>query len=222
MFLIKNLSGSVLFQFETNSMKVALQAAVGSGADLRGANLYRADLYGADLYGANLYGANLYGADLRGANLRGADLRGADLCGANLCGANLRGANLYRANLYRAAVEAEQLQAFSLVPEKGSFLVGWKKLQGEYIAKLFIPEDAERVSTPIGRKNRTNKANVLAIFDSKGGPVPEGFTGHSLHNPDFTYQVGQSIEEPNYDGNFLVECTSGIHFFITRKEAEQY
>jgi hypothetical protein len=217
MFLIKNLFGSVLFQFETDSVKVALQAAVGSGANLRGANLR-----GADLYGADLRGADLRGADLRGANLRGANLRGANLRGANLRGANLRGANLRGADLYGAKVEAEQLPAFSLVPEKGSFLVGWKKLSGEYIAKLFIPEDAERVSTPIGRKNRTNKASVLAIFDRNGEPVQEGFIGHSMHDHGFTYQVGQSVEEPKYDGNFLVECTSGIHFFITRKEAEEY
>ena len=43
-------------------------------------------------------------ADLRGADLRGADLRGADLCGANLCGANLCGATLCDANLEMAKV----------------------------------------------------------------------------------------------------------------------
>ena len=52
-------SGSVLFSLETESLKLAVEAATTGGANLRG--------------------ADLRGADLRGANLRGADLRGADL-----------------------------------------------------------------------------------------------------------------------------------------------
>ena len=55
-------SGAVLFAIETDSMRLAVEAAVKSGAYLGGANLG-----GADLGGANLGGANLGGADLRGA-----------------------------------------------------------------------------------------------------------------------------------------------------------
>ncbi|MGI4741602.1 MAG: pentapeptide repeat-containing protein [Janthinobacterium lividum] len=76
------------------TVRAAVLAAVGSGADLGGA-----DLRGANLGGADLRGANLRGADLRGANLGGADLRGADLGGANLRDANLGGADLGDANL---------------------------------------------------------------------------------------------------------------------------
>ena len=89
-FEIKSwMTGGILFSIETDSWKLAVEAAVKSGA-----NLYGANLYGANLYGADLRGANLRGADLRGANLYGADLRGANLYGANLRGANLRGADL--------------------------------------------------------------------------------------------------------------------------------
>jgi hypothetical protein len=70
-------SGSVLFEAEGGSLRMAVELAVRygadlSGADLSGANLYRADLYRADLSGANLSGANLSGADLYRANLSGA------------------------------------------------------------------------------------------------------------------------------------------------------
>jgi Pentapeptide repeats (8 copies) len=69
-FEIKHkLNLSVLFSLETESMKLCVEAAVKSGADLRG----------ADLRGADLRGADLRGADLRGADLRGADLRGAKI-----------------------------------------------------------------------------------------------------------------------------------------------
>jgi Pentapeptide repeats (8 copies) len=80
---------SVLFSIETDTWKLAVEAAVKS----------RANLYGANLYGANLSGANLYGANLSGANLSGANLSGADLSDANLSRADLSGANLYGADL---------------------------------------------------------------------------------------------------------------------------
>jgi len=64
--------GKILFSIATESIKLAVEAAVKSGAYLTG----------ADLRGADLTGAYLRGADLRGADLTGADLTGADLTGA--------------------------------------------------------------------------------------------------------------------------------------------
>jgi len=112
-------TGSVIFSLETESLKLCVEAAVKSRANLYNANLYSAnlrcadlcsanlrcaDLYSADLYSADLCSANLYSADLRCADLCGANLRSANLCGANLrsanlCGANLRSADLFSANL---------------------------------------------------------------------------------------------------------------------------
>ncbi len=45
-------TGGVLFEYETDKIRIAVEAAVKSGANL----------YGADLYGANLSWANLSGA----------------------------------------------------------------------------------------------------------------------------------------------------------------
>jgi len=77
-------SGNVLFSLETESLKIAVEAAIKS----------KADLSRADLSGANLRGAYLRGAYLREANLRGANLGRANLSGANLRDAYLSGANL--------------------------------------------------------------------------------------------------------------------------------
>jgi uncharacterized protein YjbI with pentapeptide repeats len=113
------LGGKLLFEAEAPSIKVTLELALKSGADLSNADLSGADLRGAclsvaylsgaDLSGANLIGADLREADLSGAYLSGADLRGAclsvaylsgaDLSDANLRGADLRGADLSGANL---------------------------------------------------------------------------------------------------------------------------
>jgi len=102
-------SGSVLFSLKTESLKLCVEAAVKSGA-----NLYGAYLYGANLSGANLYGADLYGADLPRANLSRADLSRADLSGANLYGADLSGANLYGAYLYGADLYGADLPRANL------------------------------------------------------------------------------------------------------------
>jgi hypothetical protein len=85
-------TGGVLFSIETDSFKLAVEAAVKGGANLSRADLSDANLSGADLSGANLSRANLSDANLYGANLSRANLSGADLSGANLSRANLSGA----------------------------------------------------------------------------------------------------------------------------------
>ena len=133
------------------------------------------------------------------ANLRGANLYGANLCDANLCDANLRGADLLLLISQR-----------SILPEGD--LIGWKKLNGEKICKLRIPADAKRVGGLVGRKCRAEYAEVL-----DGGGVSGGFSGASV-----TYKNGCTVKPNSYDPNPLVECSNGIHFFITKKEAEDY
>ena len=114
----------VLFSVETESMKLALELAVQSGADLRGANLYDANLRGANLRGANLRGADLRGTDLRGADLYDANLRGADLRGADLRGADLRGTDLYYADLRVANLGGPGDEKLLLVGERPVLQLG--------------------------------------------------------------------------------------------------
>jgi len=85
LFEIKSrFTGKILFSLETESLKLAVEAAVKSRADLRGADLRGADLRNAYLRDAYLRGADLRDADLRNAYLRGADLRDAYLRGAKI------------------------------------------------------------------------------------------------------------------------------------------
>jgi hypothetical protein len=58
--------GKILFEAEAGSLKLAVELAVKSGANLDGAYLYGANLDGAYLSGAYLAGANLDGAYLYG------------------------------------------------------------------------------------------------------------------------------------------------------------
>ena len=125
-------SGAVLFSLETESIKLCVEAAVKSRADLRGANLDGADLYGANLCGANLDGADLYGADLCGANLDGADLYGANLCGADLRGAYVRGAYLRGADLRGAKLKYGDIDLV-LVGERPILQLGPMGSRSDYL-----------------------------------------------------------------------------------------
>jgi hypothetical protein len=46
--------------------------------------------------------------------------------------------------------------------------------------------------------------------------------GRSQKDPSFVYKVGMTVQPDTYDPNPLVECSNGIHFFISRAEAEAY
>jgi hypothetical protein len=81
-----------------------------------------------------------------------------------------------------------------------------------------IPEDAERVAPLVGRKCRASKAKVIALS--------MGESAESWHRapgrPVVTYRVGEVVEADKYDPSPFIECSGGIHFFISRREAEQY
>ena len=197
------------------------------GADLRDADLLDADLRDADLYGANLCDANLCDANLRDADLRDADLYGANLCGANLCDANLRDANLCDADLRDADLRGadlrgvrynEQTAYYAMqCPEKGAY-IGYKKAEGK-IVELEIQENAKR-SSATTRKCRASKAKVLSITSIDG---KEHFKkAKSSRDNSFVYRVGETVEVKDFDEDRWNECSTGIHHFITREEAERY
>ena len=160
---------------------------------------------------ADLSGANLYGADLSRADLSGANLSGADLSRANLSGANLSGANLYGADLY-GAKNAELIIARTRILPEGE-IIGWKKCVGGVICKLRIPSDAKR-SNAFGRKCRAEFVDVLEVIGAD--------TGISLHNGTTEYRAGKRVTPDKWDDNWQEECSSGIHFYITREEAEAH
>ena len=244
---IKNINGDVLFSHtaENNSIKITVEEAVKKNirltlADLEGADLEGADLEGANLAGADLADANLSWADLAGANLEGAkledaDLSWADLMGANIIGAdlkdaNLKGAFLKGANLNGAVLNAAVLTAAHLngaknlpfiplsCPSEGAF-IGWKKVEGKYLVKLQIPEDARRCSATT-RKCRCDKAMVLDITSLDGNKHYDEVTNNNYS--ETIYKVGEMVYPDSFDENRWNECSHGIHFFINKGDAINY
>ena len=199
LFEIKNrFTLNVLFKADTESIKATLLLAIKSGAYLSGANLI----------GANLIGANLSRADLSGAYLSGANLSRADLSGANLSGANLSGADLSGAKEIPLLVAAQT----SIVPEEGQ-LTGWKKCKDNILVQLLVGKKAKR-SNATGRKCRAEYVKVLAVFGAE--------VGVSAHDNRTEYRAGSVVRCDKWEENRWVECGGGIHFFLTRIEAENY
>ena len=125
---------------------------------------------------------------------------------ADLEGANLEGANLRRANLEGANLRGANLPHFQICPEEGSFIC-YKKVQGAVI-KLEVPSKAGRTSSLVGRKCRAEFVKVLE------GSGKSGRGG--------VYKEGEYYYPDSYDDDIRVECTHGVHFFMTRKEAEKW
>ena len=202
------------------------------GTDLRNADLHNANLCGINLNSTNLNGANLShavlcGADLRNTVLCHADLSNASLIFANASNADLHDANLRNTNLCHVKLSGADLRglvynegtAFYALqcPEEGSF-IGYKKAHG-YIIKLEILADAKR-SSATSRKCRCSAAKVLSITAVDGSEEIKEIA--SDRDSNFIYRVGEIVRVDDFDEDRWNECSMGIHFFITRREAEQY
>ncbi len=90
-------------------------------------------------------------------------------------------------------------------------MIVWKAVTGG-VCKLRVPPEAKRTATLVGRKCRAEWVEVLE--------APKNGTG--LHDPKVVYRAGEIVRPDKYDGDIRVECTHGIHFFLTREEAEAY
>jgi len=211
---IAHLSGANLR--EANLRNANLLRASLSGTNLRDADLRHADLRIADLRDADLRIADLRNADLRNADLRCADLRVADLRDADLRHADLRHTDLRDADLRDANLSDALLPHFQVCPAAGSFRA-FKLVCGEHgtphVIEIEIARSAQRTNSLIGRKCRASKVRVLP--GQRAGMSPTACQR-------ILYAPGAIIEVEDFDPDIRIECTRGIHFFMTRREAEEY
>ncbi|MQS89904.1 pentapeptide repeat-containing protein [Companilactobacillus mishanensis] len=179
-----------------------------SNANLDGIKLTNALFENCNFSNASLKNASLVSADLRGCNLKNADISGADLFHSMLENADLTG-----------IISDEKTKHFRMhCPEKGAFL-GYKKCFNFKIVKLLIPADARRTSAT-ANSCRCDKAKVMTIDDMyTHEPYDEAI---SYVDPNFIYRQGHWIEANNFNPNRWVDSTGGIHYWMTREEAEGY
>jgi uncharacterized protein YjbI with pentapeptide repeats len=142
-------------------------------------------------------------------------MNNVDLIGTRINNSNIR------------VFKCKNIALQQIVPETGSF-IGWKQVNvyksnenTEYIikgiAKLYIPANAKRISS--GRKCRCSKAKVLKIYNPHTG---ESFnTALSMYKDNFEYKVGEYVYADDFDEE-CNECSNGIHFFLSEREAMTY
>lgn len=199
-----------------------------TGWDLSNLDLTLCSFRDCDLSGVNLSGSSvenalfdgcpLKGADFQDANMKTASFRYCDMRGCNIKGADLFGAVLEYANL-EGIVSDEGTKWFRLhCPEKGAFL-GYKKCVNDRMVQLLIPADAKRTSATLP-SCRCSKAKVLTI---KSFDLKENFDeAWSLVDENFIYRKGEWVEVKNFNEDRWQDSTTGIHFWLTREEAEAY
>jgi hypothetical protein len=225
-----------------NLFKADLRYSSLEGADLSEANLSEAKLFfsrltGARLSQANLQGANLDDAFLDNADLSDADLgsallrsiRGryanfskailqkvdlldADLTDANLTGADLSEVDFTLANLTRTKLDESEKIRRGIKLRK--IMIGYKKCRYNVVVTLEIPVGAIVIGIN-KQKYRTNMAKVLGFDRDVEKAV-------SLYDDKIVYRKGEMVYPDMFDCEYNRECGNGIHFYRTKKEAEEY
>ena len=133
-------------------------------------------------------------------------------------------------------MEIKELEK-DIIAYKAAFIVVYKN--GEYIAKpvvvkLLIPAGAlvttgfkRKPSMPMinFNKQRANMAIVKKIYSYDMKYAYKSSTiAHSNYAHYFTYRVGEKVVPAiiPFDVNPFAECSSGIHFFISKEQAMRY
>ncbi len=180
---------------------------------------------------AELCDGNFRGADLSSCDLRWTDIDYAHFENANLTGADLRWTkNSYWAYFQEADMKETEIEGSPIndeavegaknlfipmvCPEEGSF-IAWKKCRDGKVAKIMVPENALRT----GGSRYTCRASeilILDIFDGKNS-CDEAI---SIRDKDKIYHKGEHVIDEELFDSSLLHSGTGIHFFITRAEAE--
>lgn len=115
------------------------------------------------------------------------------------------------------------------VETDGTELIGYKKIyvptlkRNTYIiaiAKLCIPAYADRIVYS-GGKCRASCAQVLEIIGLDKKRYEGGVSAY-YNNPQAIYRVGYMVYADSFDTDPFDICSHGIHFFLSRQEAEEY
>ena len=178
-----------------------------SGANFTRASFDKCNFKNAVCYGAIFRDTAFWDADLTNVNMHEADFTNTDFV---------------RCKLDNIKYDECTCGIALACPEKGSF-TAFKKAElyngNNCIVELQVPADALR-SSATTRKCRVSKATVVAIYTMDGKSVKQN--AYSTHTRSFVYKLGKTVEVKNFDKNRWNECSTGIHCFITKREAELY
>lgn len=201
------------------------------------------DLTGAKFSGCNLTYVTFENCDLTDALFINANLVGAEFYNCKvscdiICidGLNLKVPTLLYDNQLRADYsfrDSDNNEIFAIkyikryVYTEHQELVGYKIVESEesprkvLLCKLLIPSYAKRIVIENG-KCRCDIARVLRLYTMNG----EDFQGKAKpfiqRDSKLRYEVGKNACADSYDDCIYIECSGGIHFFMTEQEAKWF
>ena len=76
---------------------------------------------------------------------------------------------------------------------------------GRLLNAIETSEEREAILAELESENFRDVVDMVMFYDKK-----------------FKYPVGDEIDIIDFDENYNVECSTGIHFFLTRDEAEKF
>lgn len=217
---LSNLNFSGMDLRHINFYKTTIHDSYFDRADIRFANFKEADLSfdyfnEANLYEADFSDARFYHTKFVGANLCGVHFGGTYLCGTDFTKSKIYNADFSNCNFgYDMTIEHAdgKLTEYRRGKILTEDIIGYKKCQDDVIVTLKIPRGAIVFSIN-GTKCRTNKAKVIAIDGAKKAISYYG---------DMSYYVGDEFTIYDFNCVYNHQCGKGIHFFMTREEAERY
>jgi len=188
------------------------------------ASLYVVLMGGADLAGASFEGSKLGNVNMRMANIQSANFTSSCITKsccfehAHLTNAIFTSASISKdtsfdfADLHGCEFDGEERYRFGRILDRP--ITGYKKSREGDIVTLEIPKGAIVFSI----NNSKCRANIAKVIDTGGKPELT-----SIFDGEFKYRVGDEITPKNgFDLAYNIECAPGIHFFLTREEAEKY
>lgn len=214
----------------TDMTRSTFEACDFHSADMQLCVCISVQFHTVDFRYAILNDARFFDSSIQYCNMSFSKVVHADFYRATIGNTIMTGANLRDASFQKAIImdtnmdDANELYVPTVCPKEGSF-IGWKKAitrDGEYvILKLEIPEDALR-SSGTGRKCRTNKVKVLEIQKLESEIKTRYKVAYSMFDNRFKYEVGKTVEVPEFCKARFLECAPGLHFFMEREEAVKF
>lgn len=200
-----------------------------SGAYITNAVITDASLYAVLMDGADLSRASFKGSKLGHVNMRMANLQSAKFTSscitenccferAHLTNATFTSASISKdtsfdfADLHGCEFDGDEKNRLGRILDRP--VTGYKKSREGDIVTLEIPKGAIVFSI----NNNKCRTNIAKVVDTDGKPELS-----SIFDKEFKYRVGDEIAPiGEFELMYNVECAPGIHFFLTREEAEAY
>lgn len=205
-----------------------------SNLDLQNMEFINIDFSGVNFSYSDLYNANFIVCNLDSANLSYTNCDNCTFKSVRFVQTDFTGVKVHDISLYHSTLIESDIKDSMICPETGSF-IGYKvacidiptfdnlkSFKNMGIIKLEIPEDAKRLSPHFGiSKCRCDKAKVLeiaSVLDSS----KHYDTAYSIYDKSFKYKVGETVSVEDFDDNRYNECSTGIHFFMSKEDALDY